>query len=104
MSYYDSLELPITVATFLPDSTPRRAAALEALSHFPIVVDYSHAIRNASRQKRLVSAFKNPEPMCRSASNSTILEETYDLSSCPRLIPKGNSDALYASSAYTLLQ
>jgi hypothetical protein len=56
---------------FFVDSTPPRAAALEALSHLPIVVDYIHAIWDTSRRKRLISAVKYPERVCRRTSNFT---------------------------------
>lgn len=53
----DSIDFP-TVTAFLRYSTPTGTAPLEAQSHFPVVVDYSHAIRDASRQKHLISMLK----------------------------------------------
>ena len=52
---------------YFADNTLTRAAVLERLSHLPIVVDYSNATLDSSTQKRLISALRYPDRVCRVA-------------------------------------
>ncbi|KAF8480522.1 hypothetical protein DFH94DRAFT_853760 [Russula ochroleuca] len=52
---------------YFASNTPTRAAAPERLSHLPIIVDYSNVIWKASAQKRLISALRYPDRVCRIA-------------------------------------
>jgi hypothetical protein len=52
---------------YFAHNTPTTAAALEYLSHLPIIVDYTKASWNASTHERLISALRYPDRVCRIA-------------------------------------
>jgi hypothetical protein len=54
---------------YFASSTPTRAAALDRLSHLPIIVDYSYVVWKGGARKRLVSALRYPDRVCRIATS-----------------------------------
>jgi hypothetical protein len=52
---------------YFAGDTPTRAVALERLSHLPIIVDYNKVIWKSSAPKRLSSALRYPNRVCRIA-------------------------------------
>jgi hypothetical protein len=57
---------------YFAGDTPTRAAALNRLAHLPIIVDYNNVVLNASAQKRLISALRYPDRVCRMAITNTV--------------------------------
>jgi F-box-like len=52
---------------YFTSKTPTRAVVLERLSHLPIIVNYSKVSWKGGAQKRLVSALRYPDRVCRIA-------------------------------------
>jgi hypothetical protein len=64
---------------YFASDTPTRAAVLKRLSHLPIIVDYSSFILTASAQKRLISALRYPDRVCKIAiTNYVEITEALD--------------------------
>jgi hypothetical protein len=55
---------------YFAGNTPTRAVVLEHFSHLPIIVDYSNVIWKASALKRLISALRYPDRVCKIAISS----------------------------------
>ena len=51
---------------YFADETPTKAAAvLDRFPHLPIIVDYCNVTRTHKTQRRLMSAFRYPDRVCR---------------------------------------
>jgi hypothetical protein len=60
---------------YFAHNTPTRAAALRPFLHLPIIVDYSHAVNwNGNTLKRLVSALRYPDRVCRIAIKGSYMD------------------------------
>ena len=61
------LASPSRLRLYFASDTPTRAVALERLSHLPIIVDYNKVIWKSNAPKRLSSALRYPNRVCRIA-------------------------------------